>query len=440
MVNDRKTVTLQLLALASQLFPAIVGVLSFMLLVRVTKPVVLGQYLIYLAAVLLFEMIKSGGLQSALVMRVSNSDPQWQKQINGSAYWLGGVVSVSLSVVLAIFFFTGIFSNQPGIQVFCGWYACLGIITLPLHIAEATAVAGQDLRFLLYLRLAQSANALITAGYAWIYGGSLESFATVHLVFTTVLMIAVLLAGKTNPRHLWLKTREEVMTMVHLIKYTMATLATTNFLKSADTFLIGSMMGPESVARYAIPLKLTELFEIPIRSLSTTAFPTLARKHNERDYAGFTNNFVEYLSWSYLLYIPALLVAFIFAPYIVLIFGGHQYADTASIFRMLILFGLFLPANRMTGIGLDALQKPDKNFKKVLVMAVINIVGDVMAIQFSQDLTLVAFVSVLNAATGAVLGWWMLDRMGILTKQNVFQEIFLYSNAFIKQHLYRLHK
>src|SRR5690242_16600025 len=106
---------LQAIAFASQLFPAIVGVLSFMLLVRVTKPGVLGQYIIYLAAVVLFEMIKSGGLQSALVMRVSNNDTEMQKKINGSAYWLGGIVSSSVSVILLVIYLTGVFSNQPAI-------------------------------------------------------------------------------------------------------------------------------------------------------------------------------------------------------------------------------------------------------------------------------------------------------------------------------------
>lgn len=429
--------TLQALALASQLFPAIVGVLSFMLLVRVTKPGVLGEYIIYLAAVVLFEMIKSGGLQSALVMRASNSDQEVQKRITGSAYWLGGVVSISLSIVLIILFFTGIFSKQPGVQVFCGWYACLGIITLPLHIAEASAIARQDLKFLLYLRLAQSANAFIIAVYAWAFVGSLESLATVHLLFTALLLTVVLLAGKTNPLLVKFKTVQEIKTLVKLIKYTMATLATTNLLKTADTFLIGSLMGPESVARYAIPLKLTELFEIPIRSLSTTAFPQLAEKHNHGDLNGFKKSLIQYLSWAYLLYIPALIGAFIFAPYIVLVFGGHQYADTASIFRMLILCGLFLPANRLTGISLDSIQKPELNFKKVLVMALINIGGDVVAINFSHDLNMVAFVSVLNACCGAILGWWMLEHTGILSKGNVFNEVYTYSNSFIKQRLYR---
>ncbi len=227
----------------------------------------------------------------------------------------------------------------------------------------------------------------------------------------------------------------EVKSLFNLIKYTLATLATTNVLKSADTFLIGSVMGPASVAQYAIPLKLTELFEIPLRSLNTTAFPQLAAKHNENDQKGFKDTLVQYLSWSYLLYIPGLVFAFIVAPYLVLIIGGKQYADTTPIFRVFVFLGLLLPINRMTGICLDALQKPDRNFYKVLTMAIINIVADLVVIYLTHDLVWVAFASVINAITGAVLGWWMLKNTGVLQKSKVLQEILIYSKAFIGKRL-----
>ena len=438
MAKNSNQLTIHSLAMASQLLPAVIGILSFMALVRVTQPDVLGEYLIYTAAVMLFEMIKSGGLQSAMVMRVTTNDKEQQQKIIGSAYWLGGVASAAISAVLLILFFSGIFSKQPGVQVFCGWYACLGIINIPINIAEASAVARQDLKFLLYLRLAQTLGGWAIVVYAYFFSASLESFATVNLVFTAVLMGVVLLLRKTNPLLIRYKVMEEVNILMQLIKFTMAAQATTNLLKTADTFIIGSMMGPAAVAAYAIPLRLAELFEIPLRSLSTTAFPQLAKKHNHADHTGFKDMFVQYLSWGYMLYIPALLGAFIFAPYIILIFGGHKYADSTSIFRIFILLGLCLPANRIIGISLDALQKPGKNLIKIVAMAVINIVGDVVVIKFTNDLNWVAFVSVLNAASGALLGWWILQSTGLLARGNIFNEIYHYSFSFVKLRLHRI--
>ena len=440
MEKNKNQMMLHSLALASQLLPALIGILSFMAMVRVTQPGVMGQYLIYTAAVMLFEMIKAGGLQSALVMRVSTNDKEQQKKITGSAYWLATVASLSISLVLILLFFSGVFAKQPGIQVFCGWYACLGLINVPLNIAEASAVARQDLKFLLYLRLAQTLGGWAIVVYAYFFVGSLESFATVNLLFTATLMLVVLLSGKTNPLQIKFKSMQEVKSLIQLIKYTMAAQATTNLLKTADTFIIGSMMGPTAVAMYAIPLRMAELFEIPLRSLSTTAFPQLAKKHNQSDHVGFKDTFVQYLSWGYMLYIPALLCAFIFAPSIILIFGGHKYADSTSIFRIFILLGLFLPANRIIGISLDALQKPGKNLIKIIVMAAINIIGDVIAIKFSNNLNWVAFVSVLNAASGAILGWWILKGTGLLTKGNIFKEVYSHGNSFIKLRLSRFNK
>jgi O-antigen/teichoic acid export membrane protein len=68
--------------------------------------------------------------------------------------------------------------------------------------------------------------------------------------------------------------------------------------------------------------------------------------------------------------------------------GGRQYLGTdpitgfnaATIMRIFSIYGLLLPIDRMTGIGLDAINKPNINFLKVLYMVIANIVGDLIAI------------------------------------------------------------
>lgn len=421
-----RTAMIQVQAFASQLIPAIVGVGAFMLLVRHAHPEVMGQFLMYMAAVVLFEMIKSGGLQSAMVMRMSGCSNEHQPVVIGSTYFLGGIISAGLSLVLFVLYLLDIFSGQPGIQVFCGWYACLGLVTLPLHVAEATAVARQDLNFLLQLRIAQSAGSLFIALFACWWGGDLKAFAAIHLLFNMFLLAGVLISGKTNPLTIRKKAAAEVKSLLGLIRYTLATLAATNALKSADTFLIGSMLGPKAVAAYAVPLKLTELFEIPLRSLSTTAFPQLAARNNQQDIAGFRAIFTQYLSWSYLLYIPALMMAFFMAPVLVTIMGGPQYAYTAPVFQVFILYGLLLPTDRLTGISLDALQQPRWNLVKVTVMAVVNIGADIAALKWTGQLEWVAFASVLNAATGAVFGLWMLRKMKVLSPANLLPDALVF--------------
>lgn len=413
----------QFLALAGQVLPAAVGMISFMLLVRVLDQQVLGEYLIYMTTVVLFEMVKSGGLQSALIMRVSENDAEKRDIVVGSAYWFGALVVISSAVLLLAGYFLSVFRQGSGFHVFCLAYAVMGFITLPLHIAEAEAVAAQKLQFLLVLRLLQSLNPLLVAVLAWMGMDTLYGLVTVHVGFNALLLAFVLLTARTNPLLVFKRSKEEVMRLFHLVKYTLATLGTTNVLKSADTFLIGAIMGPAAVALYAIPLKLTELFEIPLRTLSTTAFPQLANRFNSNDKPGFRKGFLSYLTGSYLLYIPGLMLAFALAPFLVQLIGGKQYADTAGIFRVFVLFGFFLPLNRITGIVLDAMQKPGLNFIKVAIMALVNILADLAAIYLAESLNWVAFASVINAVTGCFLGVYFIKKSGLVLDSNVWNDI-----------------
>jgi O-antigen/teichoic acid export membrane protein len=437
LTKDKSQLIIQTQAFASQLIPAIIGVLSFTLLARSASQNVFGQFVIYLAAIVTFEMIKSGGLQSAIIMRVSGSQEQLQLKVIGSAYWLGGIISIIISVILLVLFFSNIFINQPGIQLFCGLYACMGIVTLPLHVAEASAVVSQDLKFLLFYRIFQSCSSLCIALYSFFGTGTLKAFATIHLSYTCLLVLVVLVLKKANPLHIKFRAVDEIKELFRLVRFTIVNFTTTNLLKSADTFLIGSLMGVHYVAMYAVPMKLTELFEIPLRSLTTTAYPQLSACHNQGDKVVLRKKFIQYLSWCYILYIPALCVAFALAPFLVVLLGGQQYAGTAIIFRVFILYGLLLPADRLTGISLDAIQKPHHNFVKIIIMASINIIGDVVAIQYFGKLEWVAFASVLNAATGAFLGYWMLQRTGELGQGKVVAESFEYSRSLIQKNIQR---
>lgn len=434
MSNNHNRLKTQLLSFLSYIFPAAIGILSFMLLVRAARPEVLGQFIIYTTAVIMFEMIKAGGLQSAVVMRMSGADEDVQKTVIGSAFFISGLFSISLSIILFLLYILGIFKNNPGFEIFCGWYAILGIITVPIHIADSIGVARQQFKFLVFLRTAQGVGSLVIALYAFATPtANLQQFATVHLLFNVALFLIVLISGKSNPGYIKFKTLEEVKKLIGFIKYALGTMATTNFLKSADTFLIGSMMGPLAVARYAIPLKLTELFDIPLRSLSSTAFPQLAANHNAKDTKEFKQNLVQYISWAYMVYIPALIIAFIFAPQLVYLIGGEKFQDTTLIFRVFVLYGFFLPLDRMTGISLDAMQRPDKNFTKVLIMASVNLVADLLAITFTHSLEWVAFASAINAATGVYIGVTMLRKIMQGPSNNLGALCVNYSRSFLKK-------
>jgi O-antigen/teichoic acid export membrane protein len=135
------------------------------------------------------------------------------------------------------------------------------------------------------------------------------------------------------------------------------------------------------------------------------------------------------------------LVTFLFADFFVLILGGNQYMgtdpvtgfNTANIVRIFSLYGLLLPIDRMTGVGLDAINKPDRNFIKVMIMVAANVIGDLVAIFIFKSLPLVAVASILFTAIGVWVGYRFLNTELQLDHRLVFKSGFdFYKNMYSK--------
>jgi O-antigen/teichoic acid export membrane protein len=119
-----------------------------------------------------------------------------------------------------------------------------------------------------------------------------------------------------------------------------------------------------------------------------------------------------------LLFIPIILVGFVFADIFVLILGGREYLNpelipgqsTVLLFKIFVLYGIMLPLDRMTGVALNSMNKPEKDFYKVLVMVVANIIGDLIAVFIFKSLIGVALATWLFTFIGMVLGYHFINR------------------------------
>ena len=128
------------------------------------------------------------------------------------------------------------------------------------------------------------------------------------------------------------------------------------------------------------------------------------------------------------LFILISLVTFTFAGFFVLMLGGHQYmgtdpvtgVNTVNIVRIFSLYGLLLPIDRMTGIGLDSINKPDKNFIKVMIMVIANVIGDLVAVFIFKSLPMVAIASIIFTAIGVWVGYRFLNKEIQIEQRLVF--------------------
>jgi len=161
-------------------------------------------------------------------------------------------------------------------------------------------------------------------------------------------------------------------------------------------------------------MKFTEFFEIPLRSFVATAFPKMSRASMLNDIPEFKKILYTYSGAITLLFVPFIIIAFVFAAQFIWILGGSEYKDSAdligNVFRIFCIYGILLPIDRLTGVALDSLNKPKSNLYKVFVMLTANVIGDLIAVFVFKSLFLVALATVVFTLIGMYFGYFFLNK------------------------------
>jgi O-antigen/teichoic acid export membrane protein len=419
-----------------------VAFLSFAILARSYNTQIFGKYMLFVSGGAFLEMLRFGLTRTSIVKYLSGVDKSEQKAFVGANYLIGLGATLLINVLLwLVYFLGGKQVLESGFSLFLIWYPWMALANIPMN--NAVSLLQAHIRFdrILFIRAFASVSFFLYAAFNFfIVRNSIEITIVVQIGTQLLTSIVCAMLGWDGMGHLLHTSREAVMKLLHFGKFSMGTLISTSLLKSADTFILGLMpaMGVSAVAIYSVPLKLTELFEIPLRSFTATVYPRMSKAVAVNDKVAVTSLFYDYVGMLSLLFIPLLLVCEVFASVLVLLFGGEQYLVAVPIFRVYMLYGLFLTMDRLTGVALDSLGVPKYNLYKVVLMASINIVGDILAVVLFKSLLAVATVTVLNTFIGALVGYRILKRFlplnfstvitrgwyFIMSKKGVFYERF----------------
>lgn len=368
------------LSLANNGLVAVLAFFSFMVLVRSLPTNKFGEWVLFLATANFLDMLRFGITRTAIVRFLSGADEAEGKQLIGSNYLINIVSSSVLIVIVLLLNF--LFHEQistSGFALFFDWYPILAIVNLPFN--NALSVLQARIRFDLIL-LVRIINVGVFMLFLIINYFVLNLGLTeIALAFLSTALLTSLIAMAFNwdgIKYVFKATRATNKKILDFGKYTTGTLIGSNLLKSADTFIIGlsPFLGTTAVALYSIPLKLTEIIEIPVRSYAMTAFPGMSKASIEGKKAEVKRIYYQNAGGLLYMLIPLMVFSFIFAEEFVTILGGPEYTQTAGIFRIFCFYGLLLPIDRMTGVALDSVNLPKQNFVKVVYMTIANIVGD----------------------------------------------------------------
>jgi len=389
------------------------GLVTFMLLARLFSQQIFGQWALFIAAAGLADLIRTGLIRQALVRSLTvTTNKQIQASYKRASAQILILVSGGLALILAIIHqLTPVFA----FSIFLKWYPIWLLVSVPHMLAAWLAQANKKFRQMVNIRMMINALFLAFVLSAFWMPIQLEEVIVGHLGVQLLVSLWLMKDQKLHYRDLLFSTGGRVKEILQFGKYNVATLVGTNLLKTADHLIIGIMLGTEAVAIYAIPLKVLEVLEIPLRGFVMTTFPKLTKSYvsaNQGAYQQIFNRWVFRISF---LFIPVTTVMLIFPSLPVTVLAGAGYQASEPLIRVFALVMLLIPLDKFLGVAFDSINQPSFNARKVWLMVMINVVGDFVVLFFFQSLLAVAVVSLLALITSTYMGvhihpWVQMNR------------------------------
>jgi len=434
------------LSLSGNLTISFLGIAGFAILTRTLRVDLFGQWIIYGAAGTFIEMLRFGITNTAVIRYLSGSMHEDRMKYIGSNALIGLIATIIISLIIVIcHLLFPVPIKNAGYELFFNYYPMMAFLTLPINTALVIMQADQKFGKILIVKLLNSGGFFLVLVLNFLF----IKMTIIQLVWAQLLMnfltsLTCILKGWDGIRHIRKATKHNTRVLLNFGKYTTFTLIGTNLLRSADTLIISlSPLGTTAVALYSIPMKLTELQQIPLRSFADTAFPKMSKASINGKLDEVKSIFYSYSGAITLLFVFISLVTFVFADFFVLILGGAQYVgtnpisgvNTANIVRVFSIYGLLLPIDRMTGVGLDSMNKPGKNLIKVAFMVIANVVGDLIAVFVFKSLIAVAIASVIFTIIGVWMGFYFLDKDLHINNLKIFTSGFEFYRDMYKKML-----
>jgi len=399
---------------------------------------IFGEWIIFYSGFTLIDRMIFGIGSFSLVKFLSESIDSGEKaKLTGSSWIIQIIIIFALSVLsFSILRLAQPAEEQYGLTLLLLFFPVLALVKLPVN--QSLAILQSENRFggILVLRAAGMGffvlflllNLRMKLDILYV----VPAYVLSHMINAFI----CLFKSWSGIIHLFHFQKAQIRKLIMYGKYSMGTYIGFNILRESDAIIIAFLMTKSDAALFVIPLRLIDILNVPLMGFIAVIVPKISKASSDGDYGRARSIYYRYSGVLTYLFIPLTGLMYLLAPYLIWIFGGAGYMDNPTvlhIFHVLLIYGLILPVDSITGTTLDSINKPQLNFIKVSIMVAINIVGDIWAIRVFDSMVAVAVVTNLNLLSGLLAGLIMLKKeLGIKVSC-----IFSYGFAMIKESVLR---
>lgn len=373
------------------------GLVTFMLLARSLSKQDFGEWALFISAAGVLDLMRSGLVRQALVRSITiEKDEKRKEEILSSASLLTLFISIGAAIVT---YLAGFFIAEYTLASFFKYYPLLALASAWNNFDTYQAHAEGKYKRMNSVRLAINFIFILVVIYGAFHKPALEFYFIAYLATNGLVS---LYSYFTSIIHHSIKCANihDLKDLLQYGKHSFVTLTGANLLKSADSLIIGWLMGKEAVAIYAIPLKVLDLVEIPLRGFVMTGFRKLAASYANNDIIGFRQHLFQNIKRMSALAFVGGAIMFCFPDPFIKILGGEGFSESNLLLQIFVLPLILLPLDKFIGVSLDAINQPKTNAIKVWIMVTVNIMGDIAVIYWIGELWAVATVTMLNIVAG----------------------------------------
>jgi lipopolysaccharide exporter len=352
---------------------------NFWILVRVLPQGIFGEWVLFFTIVNLMEMAKHGFVRNPLIRYLTINSEADSPKIQTASLYLNAVIGGLEILVLGICaLFLDDFWTAPHLPPLFLIYMISTAVLIPINHFDIVQQARFQFKGTTLSNLVRQGGLFIYIVVMYVLGLEIELTA-----LAIVQCLSIILSGFISYYYarnfITFSDRLEkawIRELFHYGKFTFGTNVSSTIYKSVDSWMLGKMLGPNSVAVFNPAMRVSNLVEVPADTLTSILFPQMAKRIATEGMATAKYLYEKAVGTLTAVMLPVVLGVMLFAEQVILIIAGPKYMETVPILHVTMIFGLIIPFNRMMGITLDAIGKAQTNFKYVLLNAAINIVSN----------------------------------------------------------------
>lgn len=205
--------------------------------------------------------------------------------------------------------------------------------------------------------------------------------------------------------------------MVHFGKYTFGTNLFSQAGRSFDQTLTAMLLDPVSgklyVSYYNVVNRINNMMDVPSLAAADVSFPKNVEAVKEEGLEKVRYYFERMAGSIIAIMIPITLLILLVPKLVLLVIGGKEYLPAASILQLALLFGWVRPVSYQFGSVMDAIGKPQLNFKVNFIFFCISLLLHLIFISSIGGFGGAVAIAVLNILMFVTMVWLLKKHIGV---------------------------